>query len=347
MYLNFEMIGKKERIIPAKTSVRQESGWQQAMANAIRDPAELLKVLHLDPESLPIASLAATQFSLRVPRGLVAQMRQGDPNDPLLRQVWPRAAETADVSGFVADPVGDQQARTAPGVLHKYQGRALLIVTGACAVHCRYCFRREYPYSDHAGMDNWQPALAYLKADASIDEIILSGGDPLSLSNQRLSVLLAQLAVIPHLQRLRIHTRQPVVLPERVDGELLTLLMKSRLQKIIVIHANHPREISAAVSLALSRLSSTGATLLNQSVLLRGVNDCAETLAVLSKVLFTAGVLPYYLHALDRVRGSAHFEVKEKRASAIMEALRQRLPGYLVPRFVREQPDQLSKIPIN
>ncbi|MEI2772720.1 MAG: EF-P beta-lysylation protein EpmB [Candidatus Competibacter sp.] len=334
-------------MILTKTDSRQVPGWQQELARAITEPAELLRELVLDLALLPAARAAAARFPLRVPRGFVARMRQGDPDDPLLRQVLPLAAELSPVPGFVADPVDDQAARAAPGVLHKYHGRVLLIATGACAIHCRYCFRREFPYSEnHAGGDSWRPALNYLSQDRSLREVILSGGDPLSLSDRRLGALLAELERIPHLERLRIHSRQPIVLPERVDDGLLDLLARTRLRPILVIHANHPREIDDTVRRVLERLAGIGVTLLNQSVLLRGVNDTVPTLVELSEVLFTARVLPYYLHLLDRVQGAAHYEVNETEASTIMEVLRQRLPGYLVPRLVREQPGQLAKTPL-
>ena len=334
-------------MILTKTDSRQVPGWQQELARAITEPAELLRELALDLALLPAARASAARFPLRVPRGFVARMRQGDPDDPLLRQVLPLAAELSPVPGFVADPVDDQAARAAPGVLHKYHGRVLLIATGACAIHCRYCFRREFPYSEnHAGGDSWRPALNYLSQDRSLREVILSGGDPLSLSDRRLGALLAELERIPHLERLRIHSRQPIVLPERVDDGLLYLLARTRLRPILVIHANHPREIDETVRQVLERLAGIGVTLLNQSVLLRGVNDIVPTLVELSEVLFAARVLPYYLHLLDRVQGAAHYEVNETEASTIMEVLRQRLPGYLVPRLVREQPGQLAKTPL-
>lgn len=332
-------------MILANARQRQVPCWQQELAQAIRDPAELLKELALDPALLPIAE--ATPFPLRVPRGFVAKMRKGDPDDPLLRQIWPLAAESIPVPGFVADPVGDQAAQAVPGVLHKYHGRVLLIVTGACAVHCRYCFRREFPYAEaQTNLKDWQPVLDYLAGDTSIREVILSGGDPLSLSNQRLEVLLTGLERIPHLVRLRIHSRLPIVLPERVDEGLLAMLATTRLQPVMVVHANHPREIDTTVRTALQRFRETGVTLLNQSVLLRGVNDEASLLVDLSEALFTAGVLPYYLHLLDRVCGAAHYEVNETEASAIMATLRERLPGYLLPRLVRDQPGQLAKTPV-
>ncbi|MFZ1642955.1 MAG: EF-P beta-lysylation protein EpmB, partial [Candidatus Contendobacter sp.] len=249
--------------------------------------------------------------------------------------------------GFVADPVGDRAAQAAPGVLHKYHGRALLLVTGACAVHCRYCFRREYPYAEsHAGVDRWRPALAYLAGDSSLREVILSGGDPLSLSDRRLSALLVELDRIPHLERLRIHSRLPIVLPERVDDGLLEQLTRTRLRPVLVVHVNHPREIDDLVRVALARLAAAGVTLLNQSVLLHGVNDSAAVLAELSEALFAARVLPYYLHLLDPVCGAAHFYVNKTEASAMMKVLRQRLPGYLAPRLVCEQPGQPAKTPV-
>ena len=334
-------------MITAKAMSRQVPCWQRELARAITDPAELLRELELDPALLPAARAAAVRFPLRVPRGFVARMAKGDPDDPLLRQVLPLAAELEPAPGFVADPVGDRAAQAAPGVLHKYHGRALLIVTGACAVHCRYCFRREYPYAEaHAGTDEWRPALAYLAGDPSLREVILSGGDPLSLSNRRLDTLLAELDRIPHLERLRVHSRQPIVLPERVDEELLAGLTRTRLRPVLVVHANHPREIDDTVRAALARLAAAGVTLLNQAVLLRGVNDSAAVLAELSETLFAARVLPYYLHLLDPVRGAAHFDMKETEASAIMKTLRQRLPGYLVPRLVRERPGQPAKTPV-
>ena len=334
-------------MIPAKAPSRQVPAWQRELARAITDPAELLRELELDPALLPAAQAAAAHFPLRVPRGFVARMRRSDPDDPLLRQVLPLGAELEAAPGFVADPVGDRAAQAAPGVLHKYHGRALLVVTGACAVHCRYCFRREYPYADaHAGADQWRPALAYLAGDSSLREVILSGGDPLSLSDRRLSALLAELDRIPHLKRLRIHSRQPIVLPERVDDGLLDLLARTRLRPVLVVHVNHPREIDAAVRAALARLAVAGVTLLNQAVLLRGVNDSAAVLADLSETLFAARVLPYYLHLLDPVCGAAHFDVNETEASAIIKTVRRRLPGYLTPRLVREQPGQPAKTPV-
>ena len=317
------------------------------MADAVSDPAELLQLLELDEAPLAAARAAGREFPLRVPRGFVARMRKHDPADPLLRQVLPLGAELALQPGFGDDAVGDLASRTAPGVLHKYHGRALLITTGACAVHCRYCFRRHFPYADdHARSHDWREALAYLRADLTINEVILSGGDPLSLSDRILADLVARLQEIPQLRTLRIHTRQPIVLPSRVDVELLTWLGDCRLRKVLVVHANHAREFDAEVSEALAKLHGAGASLFNQSVLLKGVNDSVDALVALSQALFAAGVTPYYLNLLDRVRGAAHFEVPEAQARDIMRGLRSRLPGYLVPRLVREVAGAPGKIPL-
>jgi len=321
--------------------------WQREMADAVRDPAELLALLELDPRWLEPARRAAATFPLRVPRPFLARMRKGDPTDPLLRQVLPLADELTQRMGYVTDPVGDMASRAAQGVLHKYQGRALLITTGACGVHCRYCFRRHFPYADEtARSGEWQAALDYLRAEASIEEVILSGGDPLALGDERLAGLVAALESIPHVKRLRIHTRQPVVLPSRVNGELLNWLDRCRLQKLVVLHVNHAQELDTAVLAACSKLRRAGAILLNQSVLLRGVNDSVDSLRELSEALLVAGVLPYYLNMLDPVAGSAHFDVPEAEALALMDALRASLPGYLVPRLVREVPGAPAKQPV-
>ncbi|TWI03573.1 EF-P beta-lysylation protein EpmB [Luteimonas cucumeris] len=311
--------------------------WQQLWRDAVRDPRELLSMLSLDALAATIPDAAAAQFPLRVPRGFVARMRHGDPDDPLLRQVLPIIDETRVVPGFGLDAVGDAAARAAEGVIRKYRGRALLVATGSCAVHCRYCFRRHFPYADEtAARDGWQAAVAVIQADSSIDEVILSGGDPLSLATAKLEELTRALAAIPHVRRLRLHTRLPVVLPERVDDALLAWLRSLPWPVAVVIHANHAHEFDAAVDTALARLRDSGATLLNQAVLLRGVNDSAEALAALCERGYAAGVLPYYLHQLDRVAGAAHFEVADDRARDLHAALVAALPGYLVPKLVRE-----------
>jgi EF-P beta-lysylation protein EpmB len=326
---------------------RNGSRWQRALAEAITDPAELLNILQLDSAWLPAARRAAGLFSLRVPRGFVNRMRIGDINDPLLKQVLPLDAELAVTPGFFADPVGDLSSRAAPGVLHKYHGRALLITTGACGVHCRYCFRRHFPYAEESTtQSHWQESLDYLRQDTSIIEVLLSGGDPLSLSDRRLAQLSADIESIPHIRRLRIHTRQPVVLPERIDQGFCKWLAGVKLQKVVVLHINHPNEIDANVRAACTQLTHCGTTLLNQSVLLAGVNDDIETLADLSESLFAAGVLPYYLHLLDRVEGAAHFDVSAEQGAALIAGLTARLPGYLVPKLVREIAGERSKTAI-
>ncbi len=317
--------------------------WQQEMAAAVGSVAELLALLDLSPADVAVAPGDAG-FPLRVPRGYVARMRRGDPSDPLLRQVLPAAAEALARPGFDTDPVGEAAARRAPGLLQKYAGRALLITTEACAIHCRYCFRRAYPYAqqlDPAG--RWRGALDALAAGPGVEELILSGGDPWSLSNARLHALTTRLRMLPALRRLRIHTRQPIVLPSRVDAGLIDWLRELPWPVVVVVHANHPQEIDATVAAALQALRASGVTLLNQSVLLAGVNDRPDTLASLSERLFAAGVLPYYLHLLDRVRGAAHFEVAEERARSLLAVLATRLPGYLVPKLVRESAGDPAK----
>jgi len=321
--------------------------WQQLWRDAVRDPRELLRLVGLDDLGETLSDAAATQFPLRVPRGFVAKMRHGDAHDPLLRQVLPILDEERIAPGFDLDAVGDTAARGAAGVIHKYANRALLIATGSCAVHCRYCFRRHFPYAEEtAAAGHWNAALDYLRADTSIEEVLLSGGDPLSLSTAKLAEFTDALARIGHVRRLRIHTRLPVVLPERIDAELLGWLRKLPQQVVIVIHANHANEFDADVDRAMLGLREAGVTLLNQSVLLRGVNDDADALVDLSQRLFDAGVLPYYLHQLDRVAGAAHFEVADSKARALHDMLLARLPGYLVPRLVREIAGEPSKTPL-
>ncbi|WP_147652015.1 EF-P beta-lysylation protein EpmB [Vulcaniibacterium gelatinicum] len=334
-------------MIPAAPSPLQPPRWQQLWREAVRDPRELLRLLGLPDLAARVGAEAAAQFPLRVPRGFVARMRPGDPADPLLRQVLPLDEELRPMPGFVADAVGDAAARAAPGVIRKYRGRALLIATGSCAVHCRYCFRRHFPYAEEtAAADHWRAAVDCIAGDASIDEVILSGGDPWSLATSKLAELTAALARIPHLRRLRVHTRLPVVLPERVDDALLDWLAALPWPVTVVLHANHANEFDAPVDAALARLRAAGAVLLNQAVLLRGVNDSVEALAALSERAFAAGVLPYYLHQLDRVQGAAHFEVPDARARELHAALAARLSGYLVPKLVREVPGDPGKRPL-
>ena len=337
-------------MIPATSPAAQPEialpDWRQSLRDAITDPRELLS-------GLDLGALAArlpendTGFALRVPRGFVARMQRGDPKDPLLLQVLPQLAECDDMPGFTEDAVGDLNARSAHGVLHKYQGRALLIAAGSCAVNCRYCFRRHFPYSeDIAAANGWRDALAHVRADSSIREVILSGGDPLVLSDAKLLELSRGLEAIPHVHTLRIHSRIPVVLPERINAGFCDWLASIPLRRVVVLHANHPNELDDSVRAACTRLHEAGATLLNQSVLLRAINDDHRTLAMLSERLFDCGVLPCYLHQLDRVRGAAHFEVSDDRARELVEMMRAMLPGYLVPRLVREVAGAPGKTPL-
>ena len=323
------------------------AGWQQAWREAVRDPTELLALLRLDPAALGVSAQALAQFPLRVPRSFVSRMRPGDAHDPLLRQVLPITAEMQLVPGFSLDAVGDGAAKKATGVIQKYRGRALLVTTGSCAIHCRYCFRRHFDYAgENASREQWSGAVGAIAADPDIDEVILSGGDPLSLATPKLLELTRALARIPHLKRLRIHSRLPIVLPERVDDELLQWLRGLPWPVAFVLHANHANEFDADVDAALARIRDTGAQLLNQAVLLRGVNDDIDALTALSERSFAAGVLPYYLYQLDRVQGTAHFEVSDAQALALHSALMARLSGYLVPKLVREVAGDSGKRPL-
>jgi L-lysine 2,3-aminomutase len=336
-------------MIPATTLGRQPASiptWQRELAGAITHPEALARALDLDPGLFAGAGEASALFRLRVPLSFVRRMRRGDPDDPLLRQVMPMAAELTAVPDFGADPLAEREAFKAPGLLQKYRGRALLIATGACAVNCRYCFRREFPYAEQVGSSALQQALAAIAADASVEEVILSGGDPLSLTDSRLRSLTEQLAQIPHIRRLRLHTRLPVVLPSRVDAGLMQWLRELPWPVAVVLHSNHGNEIDASVRAACDRLRAAGATLLNQAVLLRGVNDSVAALSELSQRLFAAGVVPYYLHMLDKVRGAAHFEVPEATARQLVGELASTLSGYLVPRLVREVPGGPAKLPL-
>ena len=320
-----------------KLASEQKSHWQKVLAEAYREPKHLLDDLGLDLSDITFSSEANQQFKLLAPTSYVSKIRKGDWKDPLLQQILPINAEMQVQQGFGIDPVGDKNAMVSAGVLHKYNGRVLLVTTGACAIHCRYCFRRHFPYSDaNPSKDNWSDALSYIKTDRSITEVILSGGDPLVLSDERLQSLCFQIAEIPHVKRLRIHTRLPIVLPERIDECFLAWFQALPIQKIMVLHANHAQELGDDVLKVLSRLKSANTLLLNQSVLLKGVNDSIDALSTLSECLIEKDVLPYYLHLLDRVQGAAHFEVSSKEAIKLMHDLRSCLPGYMVPKLVRE-----------
>lgn len=321
-----------------------EVNWQQALKLAIRDARQLCELLRLPTKYAEQAHQAAGGFPLFAPLEYVRRMRVGDPADPLLRQVLPILDELQVKEGYSHDPVGDGAAALTPSLLKKYHGRALLVTTGACAVHCRYCFRRHYPYSESPPrVEQWEQALDCVAEDDSIVEILLSGGDPLTLVDDQIAWLMGRLAKIPHVRRVRIHTRLPIVIPQRVTTALLEAIVDSRLQAIMVIHANHANEIDAQVAEVLEQLVQANVMLFNQAVLLKGVNDETQTLVELSNRLIDNRVAPYYLHALDPVHGAAHFEVSQERALQLVQAMRGQLPGYAVPRYVREVAGEPSK----
>lgn len=316
--------------------------WQKILAQGFSSAGELLDFLHL-PRTLADPS-AEHSFKMRVPRGFAERMQQGNPLDPLLLQVLAVGAEMQVTAGYSDDPLHESVVNPVPGVIHKYLSRVLLTLTGACAIHCRYCFRRHFPYDDNnPGRDGWDAALDYIQKDARINEVILSGGDPLLAKDAVLAELLNQLSQIPHIRTVRIHTRIPVVLPERIDEGLLACLASTRLNKVIVLHCNHPQELNQQTADALQALRQVGCHLLNQSVYLTGVNNRADILVSLSEALFASGVLPYYLHVLDKVHGAAHFDAPMDDIHAVFADMQRLLPGYLVPRLARETPGQLHK----
>ena len=331
--------------VPSRGDGREQVSWRRELAEAIRDPGELCRILGLDESLAAAARLAAGGFPLLVPRAFLARMVPGDPLDPLLLQVLPRPAERATVPGWGPDPLEESAAMAAPGLVKKYQGRALLLVTGGCAVNCRYCFRREFPYAEHgAGAAGVDAGIAAIAADPSIREVILSGGDPLLLDDDRLADIVYRIMAIPTVRRLRIHTRLPVVLPSRVTPRLVALLAGLPQPAVVVLHANHAAELANDVAEAVRALGASRALLLNQAVLLAAVNDSVPVLASLSERLLEIGVLPYYLHLPDRVAGTAHFEVAESAAIALHAGLREVVPGYAVPRLVREVPGEPAKV---
>ena len=317
--------------------------WRRELLDAVTDVDQLLRLVDVDPSDIRTAAgepAALRDFPLRVPRPYIARMRRGDPNDPLLRQVLPTQRENEPANGYGFDPLDEADAVIDSGILKKYHGRALVIATGSCAVHCRYCFRRHFPYADHR-QDRGFQSIAALRRDPAIREVILSGGDPLMLTDAHLARLLAEVGSIGHVARIRIHTRVPVVIPQCVTPALTAMLADLPQRVVVVLHFNHPNEIDRDCAASLAGLQRF--TPLNQSVLLRGVNDDAHTLVELSERLFGAGVLPYYLHMPDPVAGTAHFDVSQRRAIALHRQLLARLPGYLVPRLVREVPGGSAK----
>jgi len=333
-------------MIHGNHSTLQMPSWQNQLARSIKDPEQLLKALELPFKHLPAMQLAHQLFPLRVTQSYLSRIEKGNINDPLLRQILPWATESIEDENFSFDPVGDKNAEREPGLLHKYKNRVLLTLTAACGIHCRYCFRRHFDYSASNAAKHWQRSLNYIRNHSEVNEVILSGGDPLSLSDMRLEAMVKDITDISHVNTLRIHTRQVIVIPERVDANLLKWAKNDRIKIVFVVHINHPNEIDSDVRQALNQLSHIGITLLNQSVLLKDINDSVEILSKLSQKLFTSGVLPYYLHLLDKVQGAAHFEVKQSLATQLIDGLRKELPGYLVPKLVKELPNEVSKIPI-
>lgn len=333
--------------VPVRANDVTES-WQRAIKDAFRDPEQLVRYLGLADSWIPNAKRAAETFPLFAPREFVDRMERSNPYDPLLRQVLPLAEELTETAGFHQDPVGDRRSVVRPGLIQKYRGRALMVATGSCAVHCRYCFRRHFPYSEGpTGIEQWDPTLAAIEQDDSIDELILSGGDPLMLTNTVLTELVRRLEQIVHLRRLRIHTRLPIMVPQRMDLPLLRLLTESRPTTIIVVHCNHPRELDKQVVDTIARCIDAGIPVLNQAVLLKGVNDSEQVLEQLCRELVNVRVMPYYLHQLDRVIGAAHFEVPMKRGLELVRSLEKNLPGYAVPRYVREIAGEAHKVTIS
>lgn len=333
-------------IVTLNTPSRED--WLAQLADVVTSPDELLHLLNVDADANLLAGRDAKRlFALRVPRAFIARMEPGNPNDPLLRQVLTSQEEFITAPGFSTDPLEEQHS-VVPGLLHKYSNRALLLVKGGCAVNCRYCFRRHFPYAENQGNKrNWQTALEYIVAHPELDEIIFSGGDPLMAKDHELDWLFTQLEAISHIKRLRIHSRLPIVIPARITDALVARISTSSLQVLLVNHINHANEIDAEFHAAMKRLSMAGVTLLNQSVLLRGVNDNAQTLADLSNALFDVGVMPYYLHVLDRVQGAAHFMVDDEEARAVIRELLTLVSGYLVPRLAREIGGEPSKTPLD
>jgi L-lysine 2,3-aminomutase len=319
--------------------------WQTALMQAITDPEELLKVLELDADLLEAAKSAVKLFPLKVPRGFVARMQKGNLHDPLLRQVLPIEAELRETPGYVQDPLQEANVNPVPGLLHKYQGRVLLTLMGTCGINCRFCFRRHFPYEDNnPGTEGWDRALSYIAQDPSIHEVILSGGDPLVASDKMLQAFTDKLNHIPHVKRLRIHSRIPVVLPERITTDFINWLQQLKQKPILITHCNHPQEINSTVKDAMHSLQAAGITLLNQSVLLKGINDKADTLIELSEALFDCGIQPYYLHLPDKVQNTAHFDIDRLEAQELHWEMSQQLSGYLVPKLVYEQAGAPAKL---
>jgi EF-P beta-lysylation protein EpmB len=344
--INYSLLfNAKTTMIPLTDTSWQTQSWQELLKSAITEPRHLARILDIEIETeLDIAAADTIAFPLLVPWPYLARIKRGDREDPLLLQVLPQAAETIAVTGYELDPLQELAQSPISGLIQKYHSRVLVVATGACGIHCRYCFRRHFPYEDfQPDQADWDRIIASISTDTSIEEVILSGGDPLLLNDRQLARIAERLSQIPHVRTLRLHTRLPIVIPQRIDSALLKWVSASDLNIVMVVHANHANEIDSLVIDAMTKLRNAGVTLLNQSVLLKGINDRAQDLVALSRHLFQAGVLPYYLHVLDPVAGAAHFDLPEVKARALMAEVATLLPGYLVPKLAREIPGEASK----
>lgn len=324
----------------SRRAVSQPSHWQRLLADGYKNPQDLLRDLGLPDVDVSADSL----FKTRVPKGFVQKMEKGNPNDPLLLQVLPQSDEFIVAEGFSPDPLAEKNYNPLPGLLHKYPSRVLLTLQGACAINCRYCFRRHFDYSDNRiNASQLTAIIDYIADHPNVNEVVLSGGDPLMSKDDHLADLIARLETLPQLKRLRFHTRLPVVIPERITDELVQLLATTRLRSVVVLHCNHPNEIDGHFAEHIQKLTDNGVQVLNQSVLLKNVNDNAETLVVLSEKLFDSRILPYYLFLLDKVSGAGHFEVEEACAQRLIREVAAQLPGYLIPKLARETAGLPSK----
>jgi EF-P beta-lysylation protein EpmB len=326
-------------------NIHQED-WQIALSRAVTHPKQLFKRLQLDSQHLDSETfLASNSFRVFATESYLQRIKPKDINDPLLRQILPLGEEILNTESYTNDPLNEVQATTVPGLLHKYAGRALLITNAHCAINCRFCFRKNFSYSgNHYSSANKDAIIKYLKEHEDISELILSGGDPLLLNDKKLKELIYLTEQIPHIQRIRIHTRIPIVLPERITESLLGILADSRLKVVVVVHCNHAQEIDSAVENALHKLKIVCFSLLNQSVLLKGVNDDPLTLINLQHKLFENGVQSYYLHLLDKVKGTHHFDLPLHKAQILYQEMERQLPGYMLPKLVFESPEFPNKV---
>ncbi|MFT7387187.1 MAG: EF-P beta-lysylation protein EpmB [Candidatus Endobugula sp.] len=343
-----DITNKEQQLISSDRNTPADEtlgSWQLQLQHAVSDPAQLLSLLALDTAYLEAAQRSAVLFPLRVPLAFIARMKKGDINDPLLQQVLPVDAECEVTDGYSTDPVEEQSGHI-NGLIHKYHGRVLLMVNGHCAINCRYCFRRHFPYDEHKlSREQWTDVLQHIRDDHSISEVIYSGGDPLASNDKQLRWLTEKIADIPHIKRLRIHSRLPIVIPSRINDACIQWMSETRLKVVMVLHSNHGNELADfTLKTAVQRMKSVGITVLNQAVLLKGINDDVISQVQLSEDLFEMGVLPYYLHVLDKVQGSAHFAISDLTAKQLHAKITAQLPGYLVPKLVREISDEPSKV---